>query len=46
MHSGGSMTGGSVQSRMTSLLSRTREIEETEQALKRIEAEFAAIRER
>ncbi len=28
MHSGGSMTGGSVQSRMTSLLSREREIKE------------------
>ena len=46
MHSGGSMTGGSVQSRMTSLLSRTREIEETEAALKNIEAEFAAAREK
>ncbi|MBE5773274.1 MAG: chromosome segregation protein SMC [Clostridiales bacterium] len=45
MHSGGSMTGGSVQSRMTSLLSRTREIEETEKALKAIEAEFAKVRE-
>ena len=46
MHSGGSMTGGSVQSRMTSLLSRTREIEETEAALKNIETEFAAAREK
>ena len=46
MHSGGSMTGGSVQSRMTSLLSRSREIEESEQALKKIEAEFAAAREK
>jgi len=45
MHSGGSMTGGSVQSRMTSLLSRTREIEETEQALSRIEGEFNELRE-
>ena len=44
MHSGGSMTGGSVQSRMTSLLSRTREIEETEQALKRIDAELERLR--
>ena len=44
MHSGGSMTGGSVQSRMTSLLSRTREIEQTEQALARIEAEFDRLR--
>ncbi len=46
MHSGGSMTGGSVQSRMTSLLSRTREIEESEAALKKIEAEFAALQEK
>ena len=45
MHSGGSMTGGSVQSRMTSLLSRTREIEETEQALKRMEGELSALHE-
>lgn len=36
MHSGGSMTGGSVQSRATSLLSRTREIEETEKTVQRI----------
>ena len=46
MHSGGSMTGGSVQGRMTSLLSRSREIEESEQALKKIEAQFAEARER
>ena len=46
MHSGGSMTGGSVQSRMTSLLSRAREIEESEQALKKIDAEFTASREK
>ena len=45
MHSGGSMTGGSVQSRMTSLLSRTREIEETEQKLKNISAELDKLRE-
>ena len=44
MHSGGSMTGGSVQSRMTSLLSRTREIEESEQALKKLEAQFDEAR--
>ena len=44
MHSGGSMTGGSVQSRMTSLLSRTREIEETEKALERIVRELDALR--
>ncbi|MBO4297711.1 MAG: chromosome segregation protein SMC, partial [Clostridia bacterium] len=46
MHSGGSMTGGSVQSRVTSLLSRAREIEESEQALKKLEADFAEARER
>jgi len=45
MHSGGSMTGGSVQSRMTSLLSRTREIEETEKKLKEISAELDSMRE-
>ena len=45
MHSGGSVTGGSVQSRMTSLLSRTREIEETEQKLKYISAELDKLRE-
>ena len=32
MHSGGSMTGGCVQSRVTNLLSRSREIEESEPA--------------
>ena len=45
MHSGGSMTGGSVQGRMTSLLSRTREIEESELALKKIDAQFAEARD-
>ena len=45
MHSGGSMTGGSVQSRVTSLLSRSREIEESEQALKKLEEQFAQARE-
>ena len=38
MHSGGSMTGGSVQSRMTSLLSREREIEEHKEKMTRLEA--------
>ncbi len=33
MHSGGSMTGGSVQSRVTNLLSRSREIEQSEKLL-------------
>ena len=45
MHSGGSMTGGSVQSRMTSLLSRTREIEETEKKLASIGEELSKLRE-
>lgn len=45
MHSGGSMTGGSVQSRMTSLLSRTREIEETEARLRQISADLEKLRE-
>lgn len=38
MNPGGSMTGGSVQSRMTSLLSREREIDEHTKALAEIEA--------
>ena len=46
MHSGGSMTGGSVQSRVTSLLSRTREIEESEQALKKLEEQFEEARQK
>jgi len=45
MHSGGSMTGGSTQSRATSLLSRGREIEESEQALRKLEQQFALARE-
>ena len=44
MHSGGSMTGGSVQSRMTSLLSRSREIEETEKKLSAVNAELEKLR--
>ncbi|HIQ72679.1 MAG TPA: chromosome segregation protein SMC [Candidatus Onthenecus intestinigallinarum] len=44
MHSGGSMTGGSSQSRMTSLLSREREIGEHEQRIAQNEAQIAAIR--
>ncbi len=53
MHSGGSMTGGSVQSRMTSLLSREREIAEhsgacAENAAQRAKAaqEIALAREK
>ena len=45
MHSGGSMTGGSVQSRVTSLLSRSREIEETAAKLKSIGEELGKLRE-
>ncbi len=40
MHSGGSMTGGSVQSRVTNLLSRTREIEETEKLLVQLREDY------
>ena len=40
MHSGGSMTGGSSASRMTSLLSREREIKEHEELLARLEAQI------
>ena len=42
MHSGGSMTGGSANSRMTSLLSRDREIKEHEQKLSQLQAEQGA----
>ncbi len=42
MHSGGSMTGGSATSRMTSLLSRDREIKEHEQKLQELQAEQSA----
>ena len=40
MHSGGSMTGGSVQSKVTNLLSRTREIEQGQQLLKKLDIEL------
>ena len=40
MHSGGSMTGGSSASRMTSLLSREREIKEHEALLEKIEQQI------
>ncbi|MBQ7486999.1 MAG: chromosome segregation protein SMC [Clostridia bacterium] len=45
MHSGGSMTGGSANSRMTSLLSRDREIKEHEAKLAEIRKAQAACRE-
>lgn len=41
MHSGGSMTGGSSASRMTSLLSREREIKEHEKLLVELEQKIA-----
>ena len=41
MHSGGSMTGGSSTSRMTSLLSREREIKEHEQMLGQLDEKIA-----
>ena len=44
MHSGGSMTGGSVQSRMTNLLSRGREIEELKASLGKLEDEIIEAR--
>ena len=40
MHSGGSMTGGSSASRMTSLLSREREIKEHEALLEKLDAQI------
>ena len=46
MHSGGSMTGGSSASRMTSLLSREREIKEHEALLSRLDAQIAEFEAR
>lgn len=43
MHSGGSMTGGSVQSRMTSLLSREREIAEHASLLSTLDLKLQEI---
>ena len=40
MHSGGSMTGGSAASRMTSLLSREREIKEHEALLEKLDEQM------
>lgn len=45
MHSGGSMTGGSAQSRMTSLLSREREIKEHEAQIAENTKKIAAFNE-
>ncbi len=46
MHSGGSMTGGSSASRMTSLLSREREIKEHEALLAQLEERIKEFEER
>lgn len=46
MHSGGSMTGGSSNSRMTSLLSRDREIKEHTEKLAEIANRITAAKER
>ena len=46
MHSGGSMTGGSSASRMTSLLSREREIKEHEAQLAKLEVLIADYNDR
>ncbi len=43
MHSGGSMTGGSVQSRMTSLLSREREISEHHERISALNRTLSGI---
>ena len=45
MHSGGSMTGGSVQSRATGLLSREREVKELAEALKTGKVRFDRMKE-
>jgi len=42
IHSGGSMTGGSLQARTTSLLSREREIQEYRQAVSRLQERISA----
>ena len=42
MHSGGSMSGGSIQSRMTSLLSREREIKESSENMQRLSDQYQA----
>lgn len=44
MHSGGSMTGGSVQSRVTNLLSRGREIDQLRASLAKLDDELIAAR--
>ncbi len=44
MNPGGSMTGGSVQSRMTSLLTREREVDAHKALLTRLEGEIESLR--
>ena len=46
MHAGGSMTGGSVQSRVTSLLSREREIKENRAQLAEADKRLAQLQKR
>ncbi len=46
MHSGGSMTGGSVQSKVSNFLSRERELKELTETLKRGKAELDAMKQR
>jgi len=46
MHSGGSMTGGSASSRMTSLLSREREIKEHEALLEKLDGQIREFESR
>ena len=46
MHSGGSMTGGSASSRMTSLLSREREIKEHEALLEKLDEQIKEFESR
>ncbi len=46
MHSGGSMTGGSAQSKVSNLLSRERELKELTEQLKTGRAEFDAMKQR
>ena len=46
MHSGGSMTGGSAQSKMVNLLSREREVKELEDTLRAGKTRLDALKER
>nr|MBR4280939.1 chromosome segregation protein SMC [Clostridia bacterium] len=46
MHSGGSMTGGSAQSKVSNLLSRERELKELTEQLKAGKTEFEALKAR